>query len=430
MPLALGRDVIGLAPDESTLTTALRDVGYRTGAFAAANPYISRRFGYDQGFEVFEDFLDFKPASSPAAGGPNSQFIQSARGGVNRFVRRTAQALGLTGFYEELYFQYRLRTAAAPPVASTDELRTFPSAEVVVNHAIDWLNSKAKSPFFLWIHLMDAHSPYYPSAEAFRELTGEKLSANRARYLNEFWNRSDLTAGQLFRKRESVMRLYDAGIRAADLQIARLVAHLKAIDCWNSSTFVLTADHGEEFLEHGRRYHAPRNLYQEITSVPLLICVPGSPKSNRISKSPFSHLHLAPTLLEILDVGIPESFEGKSMWGHLCHESDWEEPAVTECVPGCMNPYQADSRNAPRLLSIRTERYKLIMSFASSVQEQLYDLEADPLERQPIPPDVGQKAREHLLKAGQEHLRKTSESRDAMARLKFRLRDIRVELGN
>src|SRR5271157_5960779 len=64
MPLALGRDVIGLAPGETTLATALLKSGYATGAFSGANPYISPQFGYGQGFEVFRDFLDFELRSS------------------------------------------------------------------------------------------------------------------------------------------------------------------------------------------------------------------------------------------------------------------------------------------------------------------------------------------------------------------------------
>src|SRR5437879_3678692 len=57
-PLALGRDVIGLAPREPTLATELKQAGYATGAFLAANPYISSRFGYHNGFDVFRDFLN------------------------------------------------------------------------------------------------------------------------------------------------------------------------------------------------------------------------------------------------------------------------------------------------------------------------------------------------------------------------------------
>ena len=57
-PLSLGRDVVGLAPGEPTIATALRKAGYATAAFLAANPYLSSRFGYDAGFDIFQDFLD------------------------------------------------------------------------------------------------------------------------------------------------------------------------------------------------------------------------------------------------------------------------------------------------------------------------------------------------------------------------------------
>src|SRR5271163_4874124 len=60
-PLALGRDLLGLAAEEPTLASALRQAGYATAAFSAANPYISSRFGYQQGFDTFSDFLDADP---------------------------------------------------------------------------------------------------------------------------------------------------------------------------------------------------------------------------------------------------------------------------------------------------------------------------------------------------------------------------------
>ena len=57
-PLGLGRDVVGLAPGEPTIASALSETGYATAAFLAGNPYLSPRFGYDAGFSVFKDFLD------------------------------------------------------------------------------------------------------------------------------------------------------------------------------------------------------------------------------------------------------------------------------------------------------------------------------------------------------------------------------------
>src|SRR5215471_8886163 len=57
-PLALGLDVVSLAPDEPTLASVLNQAGYTTCAFLAGNPYLSHRFGYDSGFDGFCDFLD------------------------------------------------------------------------------------------------------------------------------------------------------------------------------------------------------------------------------------------------------------------------------------------------------------------------------------------------------------------------------------
>src|SRR5947208_12150147 len=56
-PLALGRDVLGIAPEESTIASVLQESGFGTAAFSAANPYICSRFGYDHRFQVFADFL-------------------------------------------------------------------------------------------------------------------------------------------------------------------------------------------------------------------------------------------------------------------------------------------------------------------------------------------------------------------------------------
>ena len=430
MPLALGRDVIGFAPGEATLATALRASGYATAAFSAANPYISSRFGYDQGFEVFEDSLDFDPSTRVVEPGVSaardSSNFSSTRHKLNRSFQRAAQAIGLGPAYDELYFQYCLRVAS-PGVENIATLGRFPAAGEIVNRAISWLTSVGPKPFFHWLHLMDPHSPYYPSADAYRDVNGGEISASRARYLNEFWNRSNLTSARAKRKRDSIIELYDAGIRAVDTQVARLVSYLKQSDVWGECTFVLTADHGEEFLDHGRRYHAPVNLREEIVRVPLMIRDPGFAK-REVPAVPFSHLHLAPTLLDMLDVPVPESFRGISLWRNLQQGIPWEEPAITECVYGCNNPFRVQDRLGARLLSARNSRHKLIMRIEPGSVEDLYDLEADPKEQQPLPAGVQGNVRGQLLQAARAHLQKMADARPTTLRVKARLRDLRTEL--
>ena len=102
-PLALGRDVIGIAPEEPTIASVLRESGYATGAFLAANPYLSPRFGYNAGFDTFNDFL---AEGSPQADVPNDA-TASLRSRVNSYLDKACHSLGPIGaIYDELYFQY------------------------------------------------------------------------------------------------------------------------------------------------------------------------------------------------------------------------------------------------------------------------------------------------------------------------------------
>ena len=426
MPLALGRDVIGLAPGERTLATTLHEAGYATAAFSAANPYISQYFGYEQGFEVFKDFLDFEAPPDATASEVWTSAASSTRGRINQSLSHLAQSAGLGRVYDDLYFQYCARIAARP-VKRIDALRRFPTSQVIVDHAIQWLTSVKERPFFLWLHLMDPHSPYYPSAESFRELTGKELSPSRARYLNAYWNRSDLIPSRLGAKKDAVVELYDAGIRMADSQVARFIGHLQQENLWESCALVLTADHGEEFLEHAHRYHAPLSLSDEIARVPLLIRTPGFAKKS-VPKTPFSHLHLAPTLLEILDVPAPASFKGRSLWRNLQQGARWDEPAVTECTYGCTNPFRMEGHLAPRLISVRDAGHKLVLRIQPGAIEELYDLTTTGKEQQPLPATSEPEVRARMLRVAWNHVADTAREIDLRLRLKARLRDVRVEL--
>ena len=307
-PLALGRDVLGLGPDEPTLASVLKEAGYATASFGAGNPYLSRRFGYEHGFDVFNDFLEgeagpiFEEKTNIASGNGWASRL-------NRKLQRIRSSMGPLGIvYDELYFEYCQRVTPVPD--SLDALRRFPAANVIVDHACKWLSSVGDSPFFLWLHLMDPHSPYYPKDAAFAGMGQEPVTPYRARYVNSYWNRSDLGPRRLQRARDEIVSLYDAGVRWVDQQMARLIESLRRSNRWDDCIFALTADHGEEFIDHGGRYHPPSQLTEELIHVPLLLRAPGSEK-REVSKSPFSMIHLAPTLLEAARLTAPASFQGR-----------------------------------------------------------------------------------------------------------------------
>jgi len=281
-------------------------------------------------------------------------------------------------------------------------------------------------PVFLWLHLMDPHSPYYPTPAALESMGAGKMTPFRARYLNSYWNRSDLGRRRLSRHRDEIIALYDAGIRWVDTQMSRLVDALRGSNRWNECIFAFTADHGEEFLDHRGRYHPPAALMEELIHVPLLLRVPGTAPTKALSKSPFSHLHLAPTLLDAAGVSAPDSFQGHTHWQQVREGGNWEHPAISECVASCSNPFRSDSRLGPRVLAVREARYKLLLHFNPQV-EQLYDLEADPLEQSPVPVGAEKAVGRRLLEAARDHLRRSTSDRDPQARLRSRLRDLQLE---
>jgi arylsulfatase A-like enzyme len=459
MPMALGRDVVGLAPGETTLATTLRDSGYATAAFSASNPYISPRFGYDQGFDLFRDFLDCNgqssedectPSSPPqpnsghasqkwltlSGDGVNSDAVAVAskltRRKVNEGIRRVASTLGLSQLYNHLYFEYCMKTA--PNVTTMAALRRYPAADILVDKAESWLASLGSRPFFLWLHLMDPHAPYYPPNDAFRYLTGRESDPGRARYVNEYWNRLDQPVGTVRRKRNEILQLYDAGIRWVDIQTCRLIDVLRRLGFWDDCVFALTADHGEEFLEHAGRFHAPVRLSEEIVRVPLLIRVPGDPstadRATVVPSSPMSHLHLAPTLLDAMGMPSPSAFQGRTLWKYLQNGIGWDEPALIECVYGCTNPFRPESRNKPTLLGVRGARFKLVMRLEPDAKEQVYDLEADPAELHPNGAWQAIGPRKQLLLAASEFVHRTTGRPDMKLRLRARLRDLREEMSH
>lgn len=419
-PLAFGRDLLGLAPDEDTLASVLQESGFATAGFSAGNPYISERFGFARGSDVFCDFLGANEYISPPLPLP----APGTRTRINNQLSRVCHNIpGARAAYDELYFRYCQHKAAAGN-GSLDALRRYPSAEVIVDRAISWLKDNVGRPFFLWLHLMDPHAPYFPKAEAL-ELMGEQVpSAAEAAYVNACWNRGNLSVARLRKKLPAAMRLYDAGIRWADQQIRRLTETLVEMNLWDKCALAVTADHGEEFLEHGGRSHQPLKLTEELVHVPLLLRVPG--RLHQRVDAPTSLIDLSPTLLDVLDLPAPADFRGRSRWRAVQKQSNYSDPVITECVHGCTNPFSRDNRLGPRILAVRKDNFKLVLDFASS-RDQLFDLHSDPGEMRPLPQDVAAGVSKELLECARRHVAESHKSRDFDRRHAMLLRDLRLE---
>lgn len=421
-PLGLGRHVLGIAPKENTIATCLRDAGYRTAGLVAGNPYLGARYGYSHGFQSFDDYLCVERPGKIGAVYPRNGAVTA----LNRHLQTlTAMNTSAEAAYNELYFWY-CQWKASRERRSVEDLRPYPSAETMVNRACSWLRGNSGDDFFLWLHLMDAHHPHYPPPHTLAAVGMPVTTVVRQRFLNSFWNRRDIRLSRLRRYVPEMIGLYDASIRWVDEQLARMAQVLRELDRWNDTIFVVTADHGEEFLEHGDRYHSPMSPIEQLIRVPLLMHF-GDVQPLRAQQRPFSLIHLAPTLLDAMGVGIPPTFTGHSYWDQIATGILEGETAILETVGTGNDPCSREEQTRMRVLSVRDRDYKLVLRFGENRCE-LYDLKNDPGERAPLPNSAHRRERIRLLKVAQQHLKQSRLRKDHYLALSARIRDIRHSL--
>jgi arylsulfatase A-like enzyme len=158
------------------------------------------------------------------------------------------------------------------------------------------------APFFLFLHSYAVHAPYDPP-ERYRSLYWPGSPPPGAQPADGpvfvAFNRGE---GQITAEaREYYRALYDAQINATDDVVKDFFADLDELGLAQDVTVVLTSDHGEEFLEHGKMAH--EQVYHECLHVPLLVLQPGQRQAQRVSALVRS-IDIAPTLYDL--AGLPE----------------------------------------------------------------------------------------------------------------------------
>jgi arylsulfatase A-like enzyme len=305
----------------TTLAEVLAAGGYHTGGYAD-NPSISPAFGFDQGFA---DYLYLEPSYLFLG---NESASQTA---LYQILRRVWAMLSGQRIYVQNFYQ---------------------DAAVVNRHALDWLQANKGTRFFLFLHYMDPHDPY---------LEHPYNGVGHARASDQ--NPDPALAPTL-------SRLYDGEVRYLDEHLGQLFDWLRDEGLYDDALIVLTADHGEEFQEHGGWWHG-QTLYQEQIAVPLIVKLPGNAQAGSVVTDLTRSLDIAPTILDVVGVPAPDAMMGQSLVG------DAEPPAYA---------FAEEDHEGNVLHTLRTPTHKLILANADNPRglptEELFDLSADPREQQ------------------------------------------------
>lgn len=349
---------------KTMISEILGKEGYSTGAFHC-NPYLSSFYGYDRGFDTFNDLgikehlekikeKDFRGKVKSELSrkikvitNDNNPFIRLLRGGY-RFARKLKK-------------NHIKRLAV--------DMKHYSDAHTINQEAISWLQT-LNSKFFLWMHYMDVHIPYLPSQKHLRDLSinisdKEVLALNKKLYFNIYKSSEiSFTKSEI----EKIISLYDAEIRYVDEAIKLFLDKIDEMGLLDSTLVIITSDHGEEFLEHKGIVHG-RKLYDELLHVPLIVYSPKLERNIQVDEV-VSLIDVAPTILEISGFKKPKEWLGESLLPLMNSNKRKSDNGIIS------ETFFADGRK----FSYRTKHWKFIFTERNEGEElyELYNLKEDP----------------------------------------------------
>ncbi len=219
----------------------------------------------------------------------------------------------------------------------------------VVAHALAWLDKNPDGPFFIWVHLYDAHDPYDPPEPY---------------------------------KTKYASALYDGEIAYADSVVGKLLTQLRDRKLYDAATIALMADHGEALGEHGEDTHG-FFLYDETIHVPLVIKLPGGSAAGKRIENRVRLVDVMPTILQTVGVAIPKEVQGESLLRMMKPEAvdavsaddgAASESPSTDRTAYAETDYPQVTYGWSPLRALRAGKYL----YVKAPKQELYDQSVDP----------------------------------------------------
>ncbi len=321
-----------------TLAERLTRVGYQTSGFAANLRYATYEYGLTRGFGYYRDF--------------DVSLAEMIR--TSTLTRTIAYwAAGRRGGYSP---------AGRVGAARMNE-RFF-----------DWLDDDdrrdRKRPFFAFMNYYDAHGPYHPPAPYDTMFSGREPSTRDSETRR-------FTAAEV----SELVDAYDGALTYLDSKLGELFAGLERRGLLENTVVIVTADHGEEFNEHGQMNHG-NTLYFPSLHVPLILAGGGIPRGQRVA-DPVTLRDVAATVLQLVSAPAQAHLPGTSLARHWGRQRDSLSSGAESPIFGELDY----ARNLPPALPVSKGVMKSVVvdghhyiRDAEGVEE-LYDIVNDPWER-------------------------------------------------
>ncbi len=265
-------------PDKELLSTRLRSKGWRTAAFVSAY-VLDGGLGFSRGFEVYDDDFGW-----------------------------------LQGFDETVPGRV---LAMAERFTDPDHVLERKGGRTV-DAALRWMDAELQggAPFFVWVHLFDAHGPYEPPPP----WDTAYYQGDPRDPAHTSMQGADHIAAYLVPSLEGitdadyVLAQYAGEVSYADEQLGRLLDWLDRSGHADDTLVIAVADHGESLAgEHGVWFNHGDDLYEAATWIPWAMRFPDGAHEGEVLRTPAELTDLAPTIYDVLGLDVPTTVTGSSL---------------------------------------------------------------------------------------------------------------------
>ena len=385
-----------------------------------SNPNLSKFFNYGRGFDIFLDGERYK----------ENKDVKKTLSTKNTCYSLIRKILNYKGLFNKIIFNIpffnKIKSSLRNKIPKiTDLLLPFTpmayNAPYIVNKVIDLLK-KNKAPLFLWMHFMDAHSPYNPPTKFVERFRKKDFTLSERKFLIEPIYHMNAQVPISPKNIEDLKVLYDAEISFIDDSLKALFSFINK-NLNQKCLVIITSDHGESFYEHNTFGHQG-SVYDELLKIPLFIREMGEDQNPKSSKNFVQLIDIAPTILNYFNLDIPEDFQGINIFSVLNgKELERKELLITECYQkgGVM---KRNNDEGFKLISIRTPDWKYIIDEEKG-SEFLFNLKNDPVEKYNLI-DVNKEELLNFRIIKDYHLQKVSE-KDEKSRIVDTLKNLNID---
>jgi arylsulfatase A-like enzyme len=316
-----------ILPEVTTIADALQSEGYATSGFVS-NINLAPSFNFQQGFD---EYTYYAPDYLFGAEESSSKLVIYSILRVVNFKMQKSQ-------WVEQYYQ---------------------DSRTVNADALEWLSQHKDDRFFTLIHYMDPHDPYFVHPYEGRGI---------ARVDNQ--NPDPSQAAEM-------LELYAGEIQYMDASFGALRDQLREHGIYDNTLIIFTADHGEEFQEHGGWWHGT-TLYEEQVAVPLIAKYPAGRLMPARPGGVGRLLDVAPTILAAAGTNIPV---------------EWQGTDLALSIPSNRVAFAEEDHEGNIITAARSARFKLIRSNPGNPrglpEVELFDLQKDPGEQADVAAERG-----------------------------------------